>query len=227
MEKLSYLFYKCAYLINYQVAGEDTDYAFTEEDSTLYIWFKGSDSKYDWKLNFSFWRKPYKDMKIPYSVHGGFLKAWKNVEDIIINKITEVKKIKGADKFVKYYKYDKIVIVGYSHGGALSGLCHECVWYWRNDIKDNIFGYGFESPRFYHGLSVNKKLQERWKNYTVIRTHTDIVTHTPPRLFGFTHVGKLLWLKPSDTSKYRLPKFIGSHYPDTVHAALIEYENRY
>ena len=55
-------------------------------------------------------------MEIPYYVHRGFLAAWKEVEDIIINKISNP-------------AYKQIVTVGYSHGGALAGLCHECVWY--------------------------------------------------------------------------------------------------
>lgn len=40
--KLSKLFHKCAYDISYQQAGEDVNYAFEEQDNTLYIYFQGS-----------------------------------------------------------------------------------------------------------------------------------------------------------------------------------------
>lgn len=58
-------------------------------------------------------------MDITFRVHRGFLAAWKTVEDVVISKITE--KVDGE------YKWQHIIVVGYSHGGALAGLCHECV----------------------------------------------------------------------------------------------------
>ena len=73
--KLSNLFYNCAHTIKYQTAGHDVNYAFVEERGTLYIYFQGSNSVTDWVRNFLFGKKPYKDMKVPYRVHRGFLKA--------------------------------------------------------------------------------------------------------------------------------------------------------
>ena len=37
-----------------------------------------------------FKRRPYHAMKVPYKVHRGFLKCWKYVEPIIIEKIIEL-----------------------------------------------------------------------------------------------------------------------------------------
>lgn len=92
--KLSELFHRCAYDIQYQQAGDSVNYAFEEDIMThsLYIYFQGSNSITDWVRNFMFPAKPYKDMEIPYRVHRGFLAAWKTVEDIIIAKITELDK---------------------------------------------------------------------------------------------------------------------------------------
>lgn len=173
-------------------------------------------------------------MEVTFYVHGGFLAAWKEVQDIVINKITQLKSSVVHKEWIsdnEYievpdYKFDKIITVGFSHGGALSGLCHECVWYNRPDIRENIFGYGFESPRFYRGLFVRKDLKERWANYTVIRNRNDIVTFLPPKLFLFSHVGKVLHLKPKDVSDYHTPKFIGAHYPDKVLRSLKEREEK-
>lgn len=230
MKKLSNLFYECAYRGNWQTINT-VDYKFieNEKEHALEIYFMGSSQTLDWVRNFLFLKKPYKEMEIPFYVHSGFLTAWKEVDDIIIEKITEKVFVtefdekKKRNKIVSKYKFNKIITVGYSHGGAISGLCHECVWYHRPDIRDNIFGFGFESPRFYYGFKVKKALRERWENYTVIRNHNDIVTHAPPRLFGFTHVGKLLHIKDTETKDYRKPKFIGAHFPDSVLNSLKEY----
>lgn len=233
MKKLSELFYTCAYEGNWQVVGEDVNYKFVEEGSTLYIYFQGSSSTTDWIRNFLFKKKPYKDMESFFRVHRGFLSAWKEVEDIIIEKIQEKdiklvfnrKKKKYEDK--ESFKWKEIVVVGYSHGGALAGLCHECVWYYREDLRENgLHGFGFEAPRFYGCMFVKEELKERWKNFIVIRDGSDIVTHCPPTIFGYTHVGSILKIK-GDSSLVEnkwLPKFIKYHYPQVVYDGLKKYE---
>ena len=230
-KKLSELFWTC-YTIDYKEAGDDVNYRFVEEGNTLYIYFQGSSSITDWVRNFLFFKKPYKDMKIPYYVHGGFLAAWKEVEDIIFDKITEkvqrepteFEKMNGV-MFAYEYKWKEIVVVGYSHGGALAAFCHESCWFWRSDIADNIYGFGFEAPRIYRGWRVKKALQKRWANFTVIRNKNDLVTHCPPTLFCFCHVGNLLKIgKGLSTKDYHKPHCIGAHYPEAVLASLKAYE---
>lgn len=116
--KLSELFW-LTHTTPYITVGDGVDYSFKEDGETLYILFQGSSQKVDWLQNFNFPKKPYKDMEIPYRVHGGFLKCWKQVEDIIIEKIQE--------KENDIYKFNRIIVSGYSHGGALAQFCHECV----------------------------------------------------------------------------------------------------
>lgn len=204
MKSLTELFYNVDRNVPYIMVGEGVDYCFMEEGSTLYIYFEPSDGKIDWKHNFMFAKRPYKDMKEPYRVHRGFLKCWKYVEDIIIEKIKDA-------------KFTEIIIVGYSHGGALAMLCHECCWYHRPDIRENIWGIGFDTPRVYAGLKVRKQLKKRWKNFLVIRNHTDLVTHLPPVIFGYSHVGQML--KIGKKAKYGCIK---SHYPDKILKSLEE-----
>lgn len=232
MPKLSELFWTC-HTIDYETVGDGVNYKFIEDGNTLYIYFQGSRQITDWVRNFLFGKKPYKDMEIPYKVHRGFLDAWKEVEDIVIEKITsyniELKQEEGMKrpKLQKVYKYNHIVVVGYSHGGALAGLCHECVWFWRPDLREKgLEGYGFEAPRFYAGWKVKKELKERWKTFTVIRTNCDIVTHCPPCIFKYSHVGSILKVK-GDTSLVEnkwLPRCVKSHYPQVVYDALKKYE---
>ena len=166
----------------------EVDYKFVEdeEEKTLYIFFEPSDGKTDWVVNFSYWRKPYKDMEIGYRVHGGFLSSWKLIRDTVTARVIE-KDAEGN------FRWKRVVCVGYSHGGALAALCHECVWFERPDLRDSadaLQGYSFEGPRVYAGLWVNKDLQERWRNFTTFFNHNDIVPHLPPVLFFFRHVGK-------------------------------------
>lgn len=222
---LTKLFEDCAYNIDYDVIGNDVNYKFIEENDTLNIFFQGSnDIKadkgwIDWLRNFWFFptrKKPYKGMKDPFYVHSGFLAAWKEVEDLVIGKITE---LDDEEK----YKWKHINIIGYSHGAALACICHECVWYYRPDLNDNLQTYAFEAPRAF--THINKKVCERWKTCTIFRNNNDIVTHCPPKLFGFKHVGKVIQLHGSvDMIENKLWRCIKSHYPQSVADGLNQYE---
>lgn len=192
--------------VSYTNYGDSVDMAFIEEANKLYIYLEGSYEISDWVLNFWFVKRPYKDMKIPYKVHGGFLRCWKMIKDVVIAKISSK-------------PYEKIIIVGYSHGAALAMLCHECVWYHRPDIRDKSYTLAIEGPRVYAGFKVKQELKERWDRFYLIRNGVDIVTHVPPKLFGFTHVGNIIEIghKPS-------LRFIKDHYPQSVYYAIVEYE---
>lgn len=203
------LFYN-TWTIKYDTIGDDVNYKFIEEGKTLYIYFQGSSGKTDWICNFLFRKKPYKDMDMPYRVHRGFLKCWKQVEDIVIAKITE-------EDETGEMKFNRIITSGYSHGGALAALCHECVWYHRQDIKDDIWGFGFEGPRIYGGFCMKKELRERWEHFILFRNDNDIVTHVPPKLFAFTHVGNVFHI-----GRGRKFSPIKSHYPQNVLSSLKE-----
>jgi triacylglycerol lipase len=201
------LFDKCNDAEIYEVVGSDVDYAFIEEEDTLYIYFKPSDSKIDWFINFAYWRRPYKDMDIDYRVHGGFLAVWKAVEDIVIAKIKD-----------KRWKH--VVISGYSHGAALAALCHECVWFHREDLRaDGLETHAFDGPRVYAGFKVKKELEERWRTFYLYRNFNDIVTHMPPTLFGFTHVGTVIEIGAGED-----PGLIKAHYYGSIRKSLVEYE---
>lgn len=222
MKKMSELFHYCACEAPYINVDGWVSYCFREEGDALEIFWQGSAEVEDWVANFWFFsqkRRPYKDMEIPYRVHGGFLFAWKKVEDLMIEKITE-RKENGE------YRWKDITIVGYSHGGALTFFSTEMTWYYRPDLRENGFrAYAFESPRVFNGFKVPKKLKERWANMTVVRTNFDLVTHCPPWLFRFCHAGKLLKIKGNrDLVTDKVPWFIKDHFPQVVYDALLNYE---
>ena len=155
------------------------DYYVERQLNTLYIYLECSNGDEDWKNNLDFPAKPYKRMgKTVWFAHRGFLRVWKSVENYIKPLIEDP-------------TIENVVVVGYSHGAALAVLCHEYIWYNRPDLRNNIDGYGFGCPRVFWGIKT-KKLKKRWERFTVIRNIDDIVTHVPPFVFGFSHVGKLI-----------------------------------
>lgn len=186
---------------------------FVEYDNdTLYLYFQGSNGDIDWKNNFDFGAEPYKDMPTKWKAHKGFVRVWKEIVPFIKDDIMnpDVKRIN---------------IVGYSHGAALSVLAHEYVWFNRPDIRDNIFGYGFEPPRVFRGRKIPDELIPRWENFTVFRNGADIVTHVPPLLFGYKHVGKLVHLNKDReilVDKHFKFKCVNEHYYPNVVASLEE-----
>ena len=213
--KLSELFKICDDWHDYQTVGHDVNYKFKEEGNQLYIFFQGSNSTWDWVRNFMFRAVPYKDMEIPYRVHKGFLSAWKEVEDIIIKKISDP-------------KWEDITVVGYSHGGALAQFAVECVWYYRHDLRErHMRGYAFEAPRIFAQWRMPKELKKRWENLIVIRDGNDLVTHCPPIIFGYRNLGSFLKIKgdPSLVKERWVPKCIKYHYPQVVYDGLVKMEN--
>ena len=206
--------YKKCLNAHYITVENKGDYAVKQIGTRLYLFFEGSDSATDWKNNFNFPAKPYKDMGKTWLCHRGFLKVWKSIEPYIKDTIMR--------KTVK-----SVTIVGYSHGAAIATLCHEYVWFNRPDLRDKLEGYGFGAPRVFWGWFMSKELKERWKNFHPVRNINDIVTHMPPRLFGFRHVNKVIKVGKKGKFASRKVKlgFIDAHMPDNYIYSLQEKNN--
>ena len=170
---LSLLFYNLTH-ITYIHKENGLDYATRKSNGTLYIYFEDSDGALDWKSNLDFPAKMYGR----FFAHRGFLKMWESA-------------IPFLEKEIKDEAVGKIVICGYSHGAALAVLCHEYAWRTREDIRPSIKGYGFGCPRVLWGKKTSEH-REIWKNFTVIKNINDLITHLPPFLFGYFHVGTIL-----------------------------------
>lgn len=203
--KLSTLFSRTLHT-TYTHVQNSADFATKRVGSTLYVYFAASDGREDWINNLRFPAKAYKRSgNKTWYAHRGFLKVWKTVEDFIAADI--------ADETVK-----KIVISGYSHGGAIALLCHEYVWYNRPDLIESTEGYGFGCPRVVFGR-ISKDISSRWENFTVVRNIDDIVTHLPPAAFGFSHVGVMLEI--GQRGKYSK---IDAHRAESILAELKTWE---
>ncbi len=204
--KLSEMFEKCL-SIEYTTVGINTDFASERTGDVLYIYFEASDGKEDWKSNLDFPARPYKGMKKgAWSAHRGFARVWKSAERYISDLIFDL-------------NIKKIVTVGFSHGAAIAVLCHEYIWFNRPDLRCTIEGYGFGCPRVFWG-KMSDELSLRWERFTVIRNINDLVTHLPPAIFGFSHVGQMLEIGERD--KYSM---IDAHRPENILTELEIYEN--
>ena len=203
--KLSDLFFQCINM-TYEDIGRSANHAVKREKDILYIFFETSNGKSDWRINLDFPAKPYDRMgNIAWYAHRGFLDLWKETEPYLKDVI--------MDKTVR-----KIVITGFSHGAAIALLCHEYVWFHRPDLRNDIFGYGFGCPRVIWWLN-KAELRTRWERFTVIRNVEDVVTHLPPAIIGYTHVGKMLEI--GKRGKYSATE---AHYPENILKELYIYE---
>ena len=203
------LFRECNKDENFIQYSENVNMGFQMIGDTLLILFEPSEGKVDWCHNFTFFKKPYHDMEISYYVHGGFLKCWRIVKDVFRAKLHE-------------RTWTQIVITGYSHGGALAQLAHECAWFELPDLRDGrILTIAFEAPRIYAGRAVKEELRERWKNCYVVRNNEDIVTHMPPKWLGFCDVGEMICIQNREPQGG-----IDSHKPVWVERALLAAKNK-
>ena len=160
---------------NYTTVENCGDYSVERDGETLKIFFEWSDGATDWKNNFNFPAKPYRKMKNKWFAHRGFLKVWKSIEPYLAEYINDL-------------TVSKIDIVGYSHGAAVALLCYEYVKFNRPDVE--VSGVGFGSPRVFWGFAC-KEVMKRFEGFIVVRNGRDLVTHVPPLVFGFRHVGEL------------------------------------
>ena len=157
---------------------EGGDYAIEVDGDTLYLLFEWSDGAEDWKNNFDFPAKPYKRMRDKWFCHRGFLKVWKAMRDEIENRV--------AETLERNTDISNITIVGYSHGGAMALFATEDMTYLYGD-KFNVSGYGFGAPRVLWGY-VPKAVRERISAFVTVRNVPDIVTHLPPKVFGYRDI---------------------------------------
>ena len=156
----------------------DTQYAIEETDKEITVKFQWTVSKLDWLQNFSFWKKPYKQMPKLFFVHAGFLKKYKAVRKVIMDRIVN-----------SQVQSKKITILGYSQGAALGLLLHEDVMFRLGEIKPDVKTYLFGCPRVFDLFS---NISERFEGVTRIVNGDDIVTHVPFVWMMYRHYGKYL-----------------------------------
>lgn len=199
------LFKECLDAVYLHTSGA-ASYALRRRGDTLFVFFEASNGAADWRRNLDFPIKAYRRMgKTVWFAHRGFLDAWRELEGILSEHI--------CDKSVH-----KIIVTGYSHGAAIALLCHEYIYFTRPDLQNALWGYGFGCPRVIWGRP-SRDVRRRWDSFTVIRNIDDIVTHLPPAVIGYTHVGRLIEI--GERGKYSRTD---AHRPENISAELQRYE---
>lgn len=118
---------------DYITAGIDVQYKVEvhDDEKKVYLCFEESASKQDWKINFDFPIKVYKQQKNKFLVHRGYVKAYKSCNDQIMNEFISKIKETGYMPF----------ICGWSYGGAMSVLASED-FYFRTGLKPEVTTFG-------------------------------------------------------------------------------------
>ena len=204
--KLSELFKRCLE-IPYTRVENSADYAIERRDNVLYIYFECSNGEIDWLNNLDFPAKPYERMErgLVWLAHRGFMRVFKTIEQYIADYVADT-------------SLESIVTVGYSHGAGIAVLCHEYIWYNRPDLRPVLETYAFGAPRVVWGVR-DEALLKRWDRLLVIRNINDIVTHLPPKIFGYSHVGHMLEI--GRRGKYSPTN---AHRPENIMKELLIYE---
>jgi hypothetical protein len=189
----------------------DGDYRIDVVGHTIFIYFEQSDSWTDWVSNFNFPMVTYKHGKETWHAHRGFLRVWKSMRDKVEADVAEI---------IQSQLITEIICVGYSHGAAICGLCVEDMEYVFGERYDiHIHGYGIGGPRFTWG-KLPKEVNDRLKSFYIIRNENDLITHVPPKIFGYGYgPNEVIKIKP--TKKYGL---IDSHRPESYREELKHFD---
>ncbi|MBQ9780333.1 MAG: lipase family protein [Clostridia bacterium] len=159
------------------------DYALEVDNAAehVYLLFEWSDGREDWHNNLTFFARtanPDAPPKERWYCHRGFWKVWNAMKKQVIQEITEID---------RQIRIRKITCIGYSHGAAISLLATEEITRCFPHIV-HIEGYGFGSPRVVWG-TLPKSVNDRCSCFRTIRNVPDVITHLPPAILGFRHVG--------------------------------------
>jgi hypothetical protein len=143
------------------------------KNRTIYVVFRGSESKKDFQNDASIQKVPF--IKEGEKVHIGFKSSWEPVAEDVYLAISEASE--------RMSTVDSVVVCGHSLGGAVATLM-------AYSIKNRFYGFHVEcctigSPRV--GNKVFKQNFDKSGIESIRVVHNnDLVTHTP--YIGFQHV---------------------------------------
>ena len=173
-------FFTACTSIPYTTVGEDADYAalYRTEDGrrTLDLYFEASNGKEDWKSNLDFPARASCEGGVCFACHRGFLRVYQSMAPAIL-------------PLIKNPLLGRIYFIGYSHGAALATLAYAAAVGLRPDLKGELRGLGFGSPRVLFGKPSDPSL---FKGFYPVRNRNDAVTYLPPALLGYRHVNRVL-----------------------------------
>lgn len=168
-------FFKLIEDTKYDTTGDDIDYKIFIRDGRAVLLFQESTSKRDWKNNFNFPKKLYKDQDRWLRIHRGYGNAWRTANDKIMS---ELKAATEAAPGVP-------LIAGWSFGGAMALLAAEDFNY-RTHIRPDVVTFG--APKVAGDLWTQQTIYQCGSFIQYIN-RSDVVPLCPP-LPGFCHIEK-------------------------------------
>ena len=186
---------------DYKTVENAASFSIGIEDGTLLLFFEPSNGREDWDNNLNFRIQPYDDMDPVWYCHAGFLKVFKSA-------------LPYLEPYIMSEKVRRAVTVGYSHGGALAILCHEAIWFRRPDIRDRVKTFAYGAPRVLY-TPIPREVKRRFRELYLIQNEGDLVTHLPPAVLGFRHVGNVITI--GENGAYNA---IDAHRPESYLAEL-------
>ena len=199
--KILYNLFQDCLTRHYRTVDNAASFDVEVENGTLAIFFESSNGSEDWSNNLNFRVRPYDDMHPAWFCHAGFLKVFKSV-------------LPYLEPYITSPEVRRAVIVGYSHGGALSVLCHEAIWFRRPDIRSRLISFAYGAPRVLFD-PIPQDVRNRFRELYLIQNEGDIVTHAPPAILGFRHVGHIIRI--GEKGRYSP---IDAHRPESYLEAL-------
>lgn len=183
----------------YKTVGYDVQYAiFSLEKETLIIW-EESTSKEDWKTNFDFPIRPYKNQQNTLWYHRGWAKAYKSARDEFLKDIADCS---NTENFRIY---------GWSYGGAMSQISAEDVKFHYPNSHIEVVTFGSPNPLF--GRKTKKFVKSCIADCKQYANRNDLVTVMPP-LPGYKQVNKIKVGKKFNLIEFFKPKIYHANYDD-------------
>lgn len=151
----------------------------------LYITFRGSNSKRDWKTNLAFSKMgiPYGNHRSKIRVHKGFITAYKSPG------------VRGVLHQMMTPHIYKIRVTGHSLGAALATLCAVDLQYNFPDRSFEVMLFG--APRVGNAAFRDSYNRRVFKTMRVVYGN-DMVTKLPFALLGYRHVGMPIHIGPPE-----------------------------
>lgn len=189
--------------VPYRETESAASYYFEQVGGELRLFFEKSNGAADWKNNLDFPAVAYREAEDRWFLHRGFLRVFRSLKE----------PLKAA---ICGNGVEKVLISGYSHGAALALLAHEYCAFHRPDLAGAIRGFGFGCPRVVWG-PLPARVKARFAHFTVVRNCRDLITHLPPALLFYRHVGAVLHVGRGEAWGP-----IDSHRPECYERALSE-----
>lgn len=162
----------------YVKAGDDVDYDIdlNHEEKMITLYFEETTTKRDWRNNFRFGAKVYKNQQSCIRAHRGYANAYKTVNDRIMNEMKL-----AMERFPDYH----ITITGWSYGGAMAVLAAEDFFF---RFKKVPFLMTFGAPKVIFGRKAAAYINSV-TTCVQFKQWNDLVTYLPP-FPGYCHIHK-------------------------------------